>query len=251
MKNPFHIALVLFAFLSSCTKETNDIIPEEIDGPRLIVFRDYDNDHQVSIQRWTTNNTPGSLNILGQFNNDGSSISDAELIINGNEVWYSEQTEFSENHTDTDDGFEELIAAHDGQLVDVAVDVMGTSESISIYSPEGLIVETSQNIDSLDRTEDLTITWNSDPANPYGDISVALISRGIDGNPDEETANLHHTVVIDDSGSYTIPSSEFENWPVGLHIDLALTRANERLMPETKTLISAYVQSLQIGEVVE
>jgi hypothetical protein len=204
MKNPFHIALVLFAFLSSCTKETNDIIPEEIDGPRLIVFRDYDNDHQVSIQRWTTNNTPGSLNILGQFNNDGSSISDAELIINGNEVWYSEQTEFSENHTDTDDGFEELIAAHDGQLVDVAVDVMGTSESISIYSPEGLIVETSQNIDSLDRTEDLTITWNSDPANPYGDISVALISRGIDGNPDEETANLHHTVVIDDSGSYTI-----------------------------------------------
>lgn len=247
----FLLVFLIGALLTihGCKKEpiTTHVIPS------VFKYYLYDYDHTVTMSRVLINNTPRNCSYIGQFLDESGLISIDSLLVNNRlldqgvsgayeEFLYSPEVEnFSSR-------FDEL----DGKLVGIRFVDDTLVEYSEIYSPSNLTFSTDQNLASIDKNSNLTITWNADTNNDYDEISIALISRMlIDGEVEESTKDLHYVVLTDDDGSYSIPYSEFNSWPDGLLVEITLVRANQKLMPNSRTLITSFVTSTQMGNIAQ
>jgi hypothetical protein len=81
---------------------------------------------------------------------------------------------------------------------------------------------------SVDRTQDWTITWDADYANPNGKVAI-LFFYNRNMSRESERPNLPETIesyqiLVDDNGTYTFPSSFLLNWPRGAFFQLIMGR---------------------------
>ena len=111
---------------------------------------------------------------------------------------------------------------------------LGVSEvDINLYIPKLFEITSGLNGEyginnSVDRTQDWTITWDAETYNSEG--KVALIFFYDKGNSrSSERPNLPATIdsyqiLVDDTGSYTFPSSFLLNWPKGAFFQMIMGR---------------------------
>ncbi len=110
----------------------------------------------------------------------------------------------------------------------------GISEvDVSLYIPK--LFEITSGLDgeyginnSVDRSADWTITWDADYNNPNGKVAIIFFyskgnSRALERLNLPETIESHQ-ILVDDTGSYTFPSSFLLNWPKGAFFDLTMGR---------------------------
>lgn len=253
MRNLLLLLFVAFIF-TACSKDDesrakNAQSEEKI--PSVLRSSGFDYEHNVVMQRFMLSNGSKSLKVVGQFLDNSGNLNSSQSALNvaAKPLSSNSQNAFIEYTNLNEPGFTSDYGEFKGQNVEVILTALGVADTATIYSPKDLIVNTDQDLRNFDRTKDLNVTWNTDSSNPFTDISVALISRGVDGDIEPKTKDLHHTAVTADDGSYTISASEFSKWPLDLHIDLVLIRANQVFMPDSKTLLTCFVHNLHTGEI--
>ncbi len=248
MKKVLILSLAFFT-LASCSKDNIG----NSKSPLPTIFKDntFDNLHDIVIARSMVSNDPVSCKVSGEFVDESGLISNAILNVNGIPIPQNAQNAFFQYFRFSEPSFSQEYVAFDGTTVQVDVQVNSLQEANDIYSPADIVFSTDQNLDQIDRTKDITINWAGDALNPFTEISVAFISRGIDGEVTEATKDLHHTVVTSDNGTYTIPASAFSDWPNNLSVDLVLIRGNQVYLEDTRTLITTMVHNLHTGKIVD
>ena len=110
----------------------------------------------------------------------------------------------------------------------------GISEvDVNLYIPKLFEITSGLNGEyginnSVDRTQDWTITWDADTYNSNGKVALIFFydrsSSRVSEIPNLPETIESYQILVDDTGSYTFPSSFLLNWPYGAFFDLTIGR---------------------------
>ncbi|TNE29082.1 MAG: hypothetical protein EP346_07040 [Bacteroidetes bacterium] len=245
------VVLVGTTFLASCEKE--EIVEVDRSYPALFSSGTIKGvDHVINIGRAQEANTVHMINFNGEFVDDqGDLTTSGHLIVAGHSgsPTANDAFEFVSRLDDSD--FPDVVASLEGQLVPVEYEYNNVDYAVDFYCPQSVNVSFNQDIHNIDKTQDLVVTWSVDPDATFDDLVISLVSRGVDGEIDETTADLVIQEVTQDDGSYTFSSSLFEEWPDQLNVDVIIGRGNQVFDDQSSTLITFINYNYTSGKIVD
>lgn len=124
-----------------------------------------------------------------------------------------------------DDSPEEIEDVVDLYGTEIDYDVFGTypmpTIDESFYLPEIVNFTVYSHDGEIDVTQNLTVTWNTDSNNDMVNIGLFFIPRG--SSLEEAVYKIYTT---EDDGSYTIPYTDLNDFPVGYTLNIAIARGH-------------------------
>ncbi len=107
-----------------------------------------------------------------------------------------------------------------------------------IYIPKEFIcTNTLATYPTIDNSQDFTLTWETDPSNPNGKVAIiveynSFASQGLD--PTHSDVYFNWSVITDDDGSYTIPSSVLDDFPDNSYLTIQAGRGKRDVVTKTE-----------------
>ncbi|KAB2810192.1 hypothetical protein [Phaeocystidibacter luteus] len=246
----FILGLIIFVqVLIGCEDDVFNEDYQESEFPMLWPSESLDVKHTINIGRAQESNSRRAIYLSGGFKDPfGLSTTTGHLSIG---QWNCPVREnlFYKTVLSSDPDHASVVNDVNGHNVLIDYEVYGVNQQSTIYSPAYIDVYFNQDVDALDKTQDLVMTWDVDQNSPFDKIYVAFVSRGVDGMPDEYTRTLVIDEITDDDGEYVFPSRTFSSWPDGLWIDVIVMRGNQKFIEETGTLITVLNYNYTLGEI--
>ncbi|MCA1762713.1 MAG: hypothetical protein LC664_06955 [Flavobacteriales bacterium] len=112
--------------------------------------------------------------------------------------------------------------------------------SSAVYFPSQVKFSKIVNGYDLDRNNDLTLEWATDPNNSNNIIGIMMLYRGLQSNrlssSNSKTANYQILTTTDDDGSHTFSSNKLLNeFPANSFVHIYLIRGSSRIISDYRT----------------
>lgn len=219
----FFIALS-FIFLS-CEKESTEPKSNsdgKIISKRALLTKEIDAEGGITIVSTFLQNMPAQIETSGYFYEEGVLCSVDTATINCINMAFGETNTYFDYYVPDDENYPSHYIGNN-----LLVSAFGWSYgniNQEIYMPEVPILTFNQNCLSISKSEELTLTWEPDQG--YNNqVLIGFVYRGpIEGG--DYTYKTYYELVNDD-GSYTVPSSFLNDIPNASKLEAYIGKANQ------------------------
>lgn len=249
------IITTLFVFTAlwiiSCKK---DITPVKNDDPTIGIVSMIKNDNgfmpgkYVYIQVMQSaddmdTSTSFTINVFGKFTNDisGDIVNAGNIIINNSQIIGSGPGNLYQYTYDQNTA--PRVRSFIGNFVDVQVKGGNSVDSLrrQLYIPKPIFLPNLyKSIATISNNKSYNLTWNADPQNMFGKVLIEIEYHGgvsIYNNPANPKSVECLVYTVSDNGSFVIPKSDLQRFPVSSYISIHISRATDNSWPTDRSHI--------------
>jgi len=172
---------------------------------------------------------------------DGGDITIADIVVTYNsDPYYS--YDFSEAENDPSTGYPYVFNPTFGATAKWKM-VGDSSNNVSaidedIYIPkEFILTNTLATRPTIDNSQDFTLTWETDANNPNGKVGIIVEYDAFKSNYLDSTLSdtyFNWSVITDDDGSYTIPSTVLDDFPDNSYLTIQAGRGKRDVVTKSE-----------------
>lgn len=217
-----------FVFLGCEKKETNT--RNQSDGKviskRKLLTEEIDAEAGITITSTFVQDIPAQIETYGFFYEDGILTSIDTVSVNNDEISFSDTLNTYSNYYEPDDEY--YPSNYWGS--DLLISAIGwTYGNINhqIYMPEEPYLSFNQDCMNISKGEQLTVSWEPDE-NYNNEVLIGLNYRGPISGGDYTKKTFYE--LVDDDGSYTVPSSFLNQLPDASKLEIYFGKANQIIL---------------------
>jgi hypothetical protein len=171
---------------------------------------------------------------------DGGDITIAGLVVTYNSDPYYSYS-FSDSEVDANGYFKKYnptfgATAKWKMVGNSSIGVSAIDEDI--YIPKEFIcTNTLATRPTIDNSQDFTLTWETDASNPNGKVGIIVEYDAFKSNYLDSTLSdvyFNWSIITDDDGSYTIPSTVLDDFPDNSYLTIEAGRAKRDVVTKTE-----------------